>query len=543
VGTFILCLVAAVSGLDDARLDRDMCGLNSLAVVSAFVQKNPNRSIFDHLLPAEKAPFSLAELERAAGELGLKTYLATWSSKSQARFECPGILHVRARPDSKSPDHFVACMGMTDDKVCIVDFPSAPRLVARDDLLAAWEGDVLYIQGSDGRVIDTLTWESRWRTLVYIGWIGVAALSGALCVSWFRRRPWSQVADSIPSKGILVWSLAGVSVLCVVTLISTMILRQKEPRPPLVADNAVVQVDGRKAQAGKVPVVFRLRNVGRSPVRIERLTSSCICLAARDIVGQEMRPGESSDLEVMVSLPGMGRASQHLSVYHKDSEVPLVLRVEMEGQDSLPVLMHIRNPSPTFEELSGPGSAQVVSIFTREELPSEPWIKTIVCENPDVVVSRTGILELENPKARLVEREYQFSIGWLQMPSTSECYAPLALETDSGEHGRQHIGTVSARRAEARLFSPTLVRLHDGEKEYDIVLFRSILESGDWKLADDVQLPAWLNTVWEDSGNQRRLVLRLRTDTALDTETQFLLPLENAKGFKANLEIVAHPSL
>jgi ABC-type bacteriocin/lantibiotic exporter with double-glycine peptidase domain len=162
-------MVLAVQDGDGTRTDRNLCGLNSLTLVLSFLSDDPHQEEIDKLLPIERAPFSLAELDSAARQLGYKTSLIHWNSVADAVFDCPAIIHLRARQTSTEPDHFVACFGETSEGLCLAEFPSPPFMLPRHRLDRFWDGDVLYIEKPNGKVVESLLRESYWDVALKLG--------------------------------------------------------------------------------------------------------------------------------------------------------------------------------------------------------------------------------------------------------------------------------------------------------------------------------------------------------------------------------------
>ena len=173
----------------DSRLDRNACGLNSLALLNAFLGAPEGRGPLEQVLPMSRAPFSYRDLESAAIHVGLKTYLVHWGSKSRATFACPSILHIRANRPTGPPDHFLACFGETAEGLVVAEFPHPPFVLPRSKLEPLWDGDVLYVERPDGTVINGLRRRvfldraSRTTTYVLAGTLALFALG-----SW---RPWA----------------------------------------------------------------------------------------------------------------------------------------------------------------------------------------------------------------------------------------------------------------------------------------------------------------------------------------------------------------
>jgi ABC-type bacteriocin/lantibiotic exporter with double-glycine peptidase domain len=130
-----------------------MCGPNNLALVLAYLNDNLDVRLVDNKLRGDGTPYSVQELKRIATELGYKTTLIHWNEREKASFNCPALLHVRGSRGATSPDHFIACFGDVDSRVCIGDFPRSPFILANANLYQIWDGDALYVDRPDGRAI------------------------------------------------------------------------------------------------------------------------------------------------------------------------------------------------------------------------------------------------------------------------------------------------------------------------------------------------------------------------------------------------------
>lgn len=196
----LLCRIAAVSyavtwsavgvGEDSTRADAQVCGANSLALAAAYVADIHASDIYS-LLSAERAPFSLGDLEDAARKAGLRSSVLRWKNKEAARFHCPAILHVRGQSSSTQCDHFIVCFGESEEFLCVADYPRPPTLVPRDHVFEYWEGDALYVDDATGRRITHLQINSqdftRQLALVAIA-VCVVALAAIRGVAYWRRQ-------------------------------------------------------------------------------------------------------------------------------------------------------------------------------------------------------------------------------------------------------------------------------------------------------------------------------------------------------------------
>jgi len=162
--TVIALSLSLLGQSNDARADRDVCGLNSMTLVLAFLSGDPDQSELAGRLPLERAPSSLTDLDWSARGLGYETYLARWRSPAEAAFRSPTILHIRGNESSRVPDHFLACFGETAAGLCVAEFPGKPFILPRSRLERIWNGDVLYVDRPGGACISRLRREAFWAT-------------------------------------------------------------------------------------------------------------------------------------------------------------------------------------------------------------------------------------------------------------------------------------------------------------------------------------------------------------------------------------------
>jgi ABC-type bacteriocin/lantibiotic exporter with double-glycine peptidase domain len=164
--------------------------LNSLTLLLAFLSGDSDQSELTQLLPIERAPFSLLELESAARAQGFETELARWRWPKEAALTCPAILHVRGKDSSTAPDHFLASFGETADGLCVAEFPKKPFILPRRRLEQIWRGDVLYIDRPGRTPITELRRGALLDTACLVFGLGsVIFLSSTVIYrSWHGRR-------------------------------------------------------------------------------------------------------------------------------------------------------------------------------------------------------------------------------------------------------------------------------------------------------------------------------------------------------------------
>ncbi len=141
---------------DEARSDAKICGLNSLYLVARYLDEDKQLGPLEQLLPTNKAPFSMAELDNAARSLGFNTSARHFMKKESVDFPSPAILHLRIKEDATQPDHFLACFGENSDGLIVAELPQEPFVIPRYRLLEIWDGDILYISNRPGFAKPTL---------------------------------------------------------------------------------------------------------------------------------------------------------------------------------------------------------------------------------------------------------------------------------------------------------------------------------------------------------------------------------------------------
>lgn len=186
----VLFLATSHSLASDQVVQRPLCGRYALCLLGSFLDEDASPNIWDRLLPDATAPFSVAELEAAAQEAGLRTLLLRWEAPAAADFNRPCVLYIRSSLQAPSPDHFVACFGSRGTEVCLADYPRRPVWVSREKLLSVWSGIVLYVDRADGEALAGLyrqTWLTKARIIFGVTLTLFAALLGWRVWKEFHR--------------------------------------------------------------------------------------------------------------------------------------------------------------------------------------------------------------------------------------------------------------------------------------------------------------------------------------------------------------------
>lgn len=498
----VLCAALLVG--EGARADAEVCGRNALGLVAAYHHTSAD---LDTLLPSGLAPFSFADLERAANEIGLEAYLVRWSKPESARFDCPAILRVRRKPDDSEPDHFIACFGRVGEKIVAADFPGEPLAVPWDRFSQIWDGEMLYVESRPGRVIADLKSELRasrhWRLAGF--WAGVSsAVLLLFCAARGRRLSRNaplgrSEADRGGACSRLGFVVAGSIVVVVLAIVIHRTPTRDDSRgaisrgtQTLVADRDLILIEPKGAAEQNRRVVFRLANVTKKTITVRHATSRCTCMVVKQISGAAVEPGGSVDLELEVAIPRMGEVARSVHVYHDGSDEALVLQVRAHGSRPLPLIARKINANPMiFTDLSHNASAQTAILETHEKPGAPPWLSDLACDLDDVIVTPMKVDETLDEGANVVQRKYSWSIGWRKTPSRAEISGQLIAKL-ANQKGEILVGQVFARAASDAPFSPASVYLDRGLREREIVVVRQRVADCDWTIDDGFQPPQWL---------------------------------------------------
>lgn len=183
----LFAMSLTMSGGDEiiVRADRNVCGSNSLLAIIYFLGGSMDRRKLDSLLPVEKAPFSMRQLNDAAVHLGYITEAYHFENKNKISFEHPAILHIKKKDTSMSPDHFMACVGETTEGLVVVDFPRDPFLLDRQRLFQIWDGDALFIVQSKNKKYELMYFLESNGFVFGIAFVAIASVLPTINV--FRK--------------------------------------------------------------------------------------------------------------------------------------------------------------------------------------------------------------------------------------------------------------------------------------------------------------------------------------------------------------------
>jgi hypothetical protein len=306
----------------------------------------------------------------------------------------------------------------------------------------------------------------------------------------------------------------------------------------LVADRRVVRLSGANREEQEDLASFNLSNQGRRTLVIERVSSTCTCVAVGDVAGVRIEPGQSYRLDFRVRLPPVGISTTNVDIYHSGDPNPLALRIEAVGSRALPVIKAIHNGSPTFIALRSPGETSEVVIATREVIGSQHWLTALTCDLDAVKIVPGDVIESVQESSGFIDREYHYGITWHALPTAPEFRGQIQAMTSRNEELFIPVGSVTGSLADLRPFSPTVVLL-GLDRRSETILFKP--DSGVWSISDKATLPSWLVADWHLVDGRRRLIISLREQHVVSAAKHTLL-LVNHEGRTAGIEILCRLS-
>lgn len=169
LGLLILSASTAQMNNEQVIIAPQMCGLHSVALVVNSLKESDHLTWNElcELLPPDRAPFSLSQIEFAAHKLGFETLALEWPDGVRPSFPCPAILQLFT-PAGDS--HFITCFGELGGNVVLADFPGPVQIVPFEHLSAKWRGVTLYVSRRDDSRLKVLNLNSETRRSCIAEW-------------------------------------------------------------------------------------------------------------------------------------------------------------------------------------------------------------------------------------------------------------------------------------------------------------------------------------------------------------------------------------
>jgi rhodanese-related sulfurtransferase/predicted double-glycine peptidase len=134
--------------MGQSRVDSgSACGLYCLFAITEMFDKHVDiRSLVTPMYVTSNAGSTLADLKHASTDHGLYAIaLGNMTEETLRNSPNPVILHVRKSLDSKIYDHWIICLGVSQDLLTIYDPPNAPEEISFNQLSPLWDGNGLVV--------------------------------------------------------------------------------------------------------------------------------------------------------------------------------------------------------------------------------------------------------------------------------------------------------------------------------------------------------------------------------------------------------------
>jgi hypothetical protein len=256
---------------------RDVAGPVALACAAAYAGRP---ELFDAAFgrfPLDGGRHTLANLQATAAGLGLVTRAACWRPGGRPEFHGPAILRMDPLGGAGS-GHLLVALEATGSRLLILDLPHAPEWVPTEKLWEAWDGVALHVATSEVGLPPRRS--AGRRTLVCV--VAVALGLSVLVVAGIER---ANVRPGRPAARSLIASAIAVAVMVAPALgewgvdrmspVSRPALQAVPTFLPLRVDALIAETVGPRG----IVAAYRILNRGDRPAIIERVETSCGCIA------------------------------------------------------------------------------------------------------------------------------------------------------------------------------------------------------------------------------------------------------------------------
>ncbi|HEV7225013.1 MAG TPA: DUF1573 domain-containing protein [Pirellulales bacterium] len=164
-----------------------------------------------------------------------------------------------------------------------------------------------------------------------------------------------------------------------------------------------------KGEAAKVR--FTILNGGSETIEIAGITTSCGCTLAAPLKRSTLASGESVDLDVTATPPGIGEKTTYIDVFISASDRPAA-RAALRLVGEIPKTPRIVK-APQLVIVRGVFPELLSARFTvmADELKGQPeWIERIDADNGDIAIRRDATSEEPGATPTTVRRTYHFVI-------------------------------------------------------------------------------------------------------------------------------------
>jgi hypothetical protein len=201
---------------------------------------------------------SLADLASKARHFGANPTPCKVSWEELCTLRTPLIAHLRSRNSQLEQDHYVVVLRCEPNGIAIVDPPMLPRRLSKNRFVDAWTGHVL--------LLTQVAQPSAWHRCAIIGIATILILTALANIV-------QRIGRGIGHLGFVVLAVGGI----LVSAIFGVVMAPSTPMGPLCAI-AQADIDLGPVRAPTTEVQIEIRNVGRTPLQINDIRSSCSCI-------------------------------------------------------------------------------------------------------------------------------------------------------------------------------------------------------------------------------------------------------------------------
>lgn len=314
--------------------ESNICGPLCLAAAAGFHGKTDMFERIFSILPPDGKPRTISELQRAAQQLGFSTKAVRW------KYGYPpitrGIAIARLAPATPDdPGHFILILSSKSNYALTLDPPNEPEWTSVNELWTRWDGTALYIALDE----DGLPGEAAWFGPVRVAYLAAIGLGSfaILASAFIAMRHGYKLVSTFPRRlGVL--GLVGASMTVGIASVAAFnsIYNPYRTIGELEVIPAFRVLKFRRSEMvhaiARVSTNYRIYNHGRSPAKIERITSSCGC-AAPELHVDTIPPGAYAEVKINVN-PSMSRVSLiQVSVGFSEPQRTIVLGAELRIVD------------------------------------------------------------------------------------------------------------------------------------------------------------------------------------------------------------------
>ncbi len=277
---FLGLLVRAESASAQPVIDKNICGSLALAGIAEYLGRADLVERIFAELPPSGEPRSLRELWTAATRVGLHCKAVRWARDSGVVLNSPALVRL-APSGGGAVGHFVLLLGVTRDKVLVLDPMKPPAWIPLSELRRSWNGVALHISTS----ASSLPHNGEQRRIALLGIASVILSVGGQFVGWFlvvgivRDLQKHRRARSLAVCLGITAAVALVSTLCVLFVHGSGDDTSGTVRA-VVATPEHQTFQAHASPSGKEQVIhaeYKLVNNTAEIIRVGRIKTSCSC--------------------------------------------------------------------------------------------------------------------------------------------------------------------------------------------------------------------------------------------------------------------------